>query len=67
MIILKEDLDWLRKEIAQTPGDSGWWSKDNGEDFVVLAVELMDKGLDRYEALEILTRAYWAVANEFGV
>lgn len=66
-MILKEDLQWVEKEVALIPGDAGWWHESGKDDFVMLAVELMDEGLDRYKALEILIRAYWATANEFGL
>lgn len=66
-MILKEDLQWLEKEVALIPGDAGWWHESDKDDFMVLAVELMDEGLDRYKAMEILIRAYWATANEFGL
>jgi hypothetical protein len=66
-MILKMDLDWLKVEVEKIPGDSGWWHSSGAEDFVVLGAELIGKGLDRYEALEFLIRAYWATANEFGL
>lgn len=66
-MILKEDLQWIEKEVALIPGDSGWWHQRDKDDFVALAVELMGEGLDRYKAMEILIRAYWATANEFGL
>lgn len=67
-MILKEDLQWIEKEVALIPGDSGWWHESGRDDFLALTVELIqDYGLDRYKALEILIRAYWATANEFGL
>lgn len=66
-MILAEDAVWIVKQVDLIPGDSGWWNKSNRGDYLALAVELFDLGLDRYQVLEILTRAYWAVANEFGV
>lgn len=66
-MILKQDAVWIGNAVTQIPGDSGWLQQENGQDFCVLAVELMELGLDRYKAIEILTRAYWAVAQEFGL
>lgn len=66
-MILKEDLQWIEKEAALIPGDAGWRHESGKDDFVMLAVELIDEGLDRHKAMEILIRAYWATANEFGL
>lgn len=66
-MILQEDAVWIKQEIDLIPGDSGWWDDDDKGDFLALAVELFDLGLDRCQVIEILARAYWAVANEFGV
>lgn len=61
------EIKWLGDQVEQIPGDAGWWHQSGSEEYTVLAVELVELGVDRFKALEILTKAYWVAANEFGL
>lgn len=52
--------------IDAIPGGEGWWRTMNYEIFVKLANTLVSRGIASEEAVDILTAAYQAVADEFG-
>lgn len=56
----------LRTLIEAIPGDDGWWHSDGADVFVVLAEQLITRGIPQGEALAFLASAYAAVANEYG-
>jgi hypothetical protein len=58
--------DELEAAVAAIPGPTSWWHHHNGETYLQLAQRLVSLGLTREEALDTLTDAYHAAANEYG-
>lgn len=56
----------LYRSIAAIPGENGWWSSSGHVTFTEIADKLLSKGFTTDEALELLEKAYGAVAGEFG-
>lgn len=55
----------MRQAIHDIPGD-GWW-KSSGEDvFNGLADQLLTRGFTWQEAVNVLSEAYAAVADQYG-
>lgn len=46
--------------------ESGEWEKSDGEAFVAIGERLCAAGVDPKIVIEMLGRAYWEVAKEFG-
>jgi hypothetical protein len=44
----------------------GHWFHEGQEDFLEIAIYLLQKGLTEVEVFSVLSKAYAAVANEFG-
>lgn len=57
------ELDLL---INAIPGDDGWWHTSGAETFADITAQLMDRGFTQTDAVDLLTSAFGAVANEFG-
>lgn len=58
-----------RAEVADRVGAiprNGWWHPDGEETFIELAADLVTAGLTVDRAIDVLERAYGAVAGEFG-
>jgi len=54
----------LKNKVEKIPGDEGFTKA--GEEFHKVAVQLLEKGLEEDEILQILTDLYWAAASEYG-
>lgn len=57
----------MRDWVKELPSDGHWWHTQDGEVFEELATELEALGVSAKKTEEILTQAYGAVANEFGM
>lgn len=51
---------------AAIAGENGWCKSDGEEIFVETAVELVGHGFTVDDAVALLSRLYWKVAQEFG-
>mgnify|MGYP001604298744 CR=1 FL=1 len=61
------DQGLLRARINDIPhGNDGWWHDDTGDALERLARDLMAKGLSEDDAVDVLSSAFHAAANEFG-
>jgi hypothetical protein len=58
--------DELGAAIDAIPPGDGWWSTGGRETFHTLAQEMIGEGIPPARAVEILGRAYGAVAQEYG-
>lgn len=58
--------DDLRHQIDTIPGADGWWHEDNADTFHDIASQLIERGWTVNDAIDLLTSAYCAVANEHG-
>lgn len=56
----------LDKAIDEIPGGDGWWHPHNGDTYRALGRDLVALGATEEAAVEILSRAYGAAADEFG-
>ncbi len=57
----------MRQWIKDLPGDDGWYHTQDGETFERLADTLEAAGVSSTLAEDVLTEAFGAVANEFGM
>lgn len=56
----------VQQAISELPGADGWWHSSGQEDFEGIATDLLAAGLGGDAVLDILGRAFGAVANEYG-
>lgn len=65
-MLLKKQIKELEKRIASIPGDGEWWHSSSKETFQEAGHTLVDKGFTVDEAVALLSKCFYAVANEFG-
>lgn len=57
----------LRARVEGIPhGDDGWYHSSNGDTYEQLAVRLVALGLSEDDAVDVLSSAFHAAADEFG-
>lgn len=56
----------LKAEIKAIPGETGWWRQAGQDTYICLAVRLRDYGIPKEEVVDILEKAFYAAAAEFG-
>ncbi len=62
---LEESIRELDKEL-DTVQDDGWYVSSTREKYLASGIEMLEAGMERDNVISILTRLYWAAAEEFG-
>lgn len=58
--------DAFLSAIDKIPGGNGWWHSSGGETYIALGKQLTEHGFTYDEAVDILSSAYSAAADEYG-
>ena len=57
----------LETRVREIPGGEGWWKSGSERWYLLAARKLVgDNGFTEDEAIDFLSRCYWAVADCFG-
>lgn len=62
----EQQLKEIQNRCEAIPGDEDWWHWGNEQPFIDAAVEMVEAGFTIDHAIDILTRLYYTVADEFG-
>lgn len=57
----------LKQRIKAIPGEEGWWKSGSEKAFYETAKQMIEKGFNEDETVDILEDLYGAVAECYGV